>query len=235
MKYSIVIPFRNEAENLPELFKRLKAFLDKREESAEVLFINDLSEDNGEFVLGKYILDDHRFKIYSLKVRGGQTGAFTLGFSKAIGSKIIRMDADLQDHPEDLALFFEKLDAGNEVVLGYRKNRSHNFLLRLLTSIYDAVTTVIFDTGLDSNSASFVGFSSELVKDIPFKKNDHRYLPLICLQRGAKKFCGVAVRHSPRGHGKSKYSNLSKCLFGFLEFSMFYLRFKRGYYKFNID
>ena len=67
------------------------------------------------------------------------------------------MDADLQDHPEDLA-FFDKLEAGYDVVLGYRINRSHNVVLRLLTILYDSITTIIFETGLKSNSASFVGF-----------------------------------------------------------------------------
>ena len=232
MQFSIVIPFRNESANLPELYNRLKTFIDERNEEIEVLFINDASEDDGLEILQNCISKNETFKLFTLKKRGGQTGAFKLGFAKAIGDKIIRMDADLQDHPEDLPIFFEKLNAGCDVVLGYRISRNHNIILKLLTAIYDSITTIIFNTGLKSNSGSFVGFSSHLLKDIPFHNNDHRYLPLICLQRGAKTFCGIAVQHSARSHGRSKYSNINKCLFGLIEFVRFYLRFKRGYYGF---
>jgi len=231
LHFSIVIPFHNESANLPELHRRLKNFIDERNEEIEVLFINDASEDDSVKILQQCISNKKTFKLFSLQVRGGQTGAFKLGFAEALGANIIRMDADLQDHPEDLAFFFEKLEAGYDVVLGYRVSRSHNIFLKLLTTIYDSITTIIFDTGLKSNSGSFVGFSSHLVKNIPFHNNDHRYLPLICLQRGAKTFCGIAVNHSARNHGRSKYSNINKCLFGFIEFVMFYLRFKRGYYR----
>jgi len=233
LHYSIVIPFHNEGGNLPELHRRLKNFLTERKENVEVIFIDDLSDDGGAEILQEHISDDNRFSLYALKARGGQTGAFKLGFAKAIGTKIIRMDADLQDHPEDLVHFFDKLEAGYDVVLGYRINRGHNVVLRLLTILYDSITTIIFETGLKSNSASFVGFSSHLVKDIPFKNNDHRYLPLICLQRGAKEFCGINVNHSIRNKGNSKYSNINKCLFGFIEFLFFYLRYRQGYYKYG--
>ena len=231
MHYSIVIPFHNEGGNLPELHSRLTNFLNKRKENVEVLFIDDMSDDGGSKILQEHISNDNRFSLYSLEARGGQTGAFKLGFAKATGTKIIRMDADLQDHPEDLVHFFDKLEEGYDVVLGYRVSRGHNFVLRLLTLFYDTITTIIFETGLKSNSASFVGFSSHLVKNISFKNNDHRYLPLICLQRGAKKFCGIDVKHSTRKKGKSKYNNINKCLFGFIEFVFFYLRYRQGYYK----
>ena len=233
MHYSIVIPFHNEGGNLPELHSRLTNFLNKRKENVEVLFIDDMSDDGGSKILQENISNDYRFSLYSLEARGGQTGAFKLGFAKATGTKIIRMDADLQDHPEDLVHFFDKLEEGYDVVLGYRVSRGHNFVLRLLTLFYDTITTIIFETGLKSNSASFVGFSSHLVKNISFKNNDHRYLPLICLQRGATKFCGIDVKHSTRKKGKSKYNNINKCLFGFIEFVFFYLRYRQGYYKYG--
>ena len=90
MHYSIVIPFHNEGGNLPELHRRLKNFLAERKENVEVIFIDDLSDDGGAEILQEHISDDNRFSLYALKARGGQTGAFELGFAKAIGTKIIR-------------------------------------------------------------------------------------------------------------------------------------------------
>ena len=68
------------------------------------------------------------------------------------------------------------------------------------------------------------------IYNIPWKKNDHRYLPLIAYRRGAKKIGEIIVRHNNRIYGKSKYSPFKKLIFGFPEVFFFLVRLYYGHY-----
>ena len=61
-------------------------------------------------------------------------------------------------------------------------------------------------------------------------KNDHRYLPLIAMKRGARKMKSISVTHRARQFGKSNYSIVRKVLLGILEVLLFFSRYSRGYY-----
>jgi len=74
-----------------------------------------------------------------------------------------------------------------------------------------------------------------VVKGIKFKKNDHRYLPLIAMRRGATKISEVIVVNRERKFGKSKYKNIKKVFFGIQEVLRFSLRIKLGYYDLPIS
>ena len=65
-------------------------------------------------------------------------------------------------------------------------------------------------------------------------KNDHRYLPIIAIRRGAKKIREVLVKSNDRVYGKSKYGSLSKVVKGIPEVFLFLIRLKRGMYDMNI-
>ena len=227
---SVVIPFHNEEESLRELLPRLRESIDQLARPFEVILIDDASTDGSTQVAQWTLAEDSRFRLIRLARRGGQTGAFQAAFAEARGEYIIRMDADLQDDPRQLGLFTEKIDEGMEMVLGYRVNRQHWPLLTLITYIYDFATSLLFRTKLRSNSGSFIAFRAEYLKDIPFRKNDHRYLPLIVMRRGARRICHVVVRHNKRKYGKSKYNLITKIIFGVPEVLRFYRRYVRGIY-----
>ena len=74
MQFSIVIPFRNESANLPELYNHMKNFIDERNEDIEVLFINDASEDDGLEILQKCISKNKTFKLFRSKKRWANWG-----------------------------------------------------------------------------------------------------------------------------------------------------------------
>jgi glycosyltransferase involved in cell wall biosynthesis len=162
--------------------------------------------------------------------RGGQTGCYALAFEKAKGDYILRMDADLQDDPLDLPAFAAKLERGADLVMGLRECRKHPRLLKVASLLYDMFILILFDTPLHSNSGSFVAFKADLVKNIPWRKNDHRYLPLIAIRRGAKNVREVLVRHNIRVSGVSKYSPLHKVIMGIPEALRFIVRLYRGVY-----
>jgi glycosyltransferase involved in cell wall biosynthesis len=227
---TVVIPYHNEEQSLPELIRRLSATMDASARCFEVLLIDDVSTDRSLERARQATAGDPRYRNLALAERGGQTGAFKAAFAAARGEYVIRMDADLQDDPRDLPLFIDKLDAGYQLVIGYRRERQHSLLLRWATNAYDFVTSRMFHTELHSNSGSFIAFKAALIKNIPFRHNDHRYLPLIAIRRGANPTGSVDVRHGARRYGSSKYSLARKLLTAAPEVLRFYLRYYRGYY-----
>jgi len=229
---TVVIPFRNEEKNLEILLPILSKAINEIKYNFEVILVDDLSFDNGVQVCELNANKFDNFKLLRLKERGGQSGAFKKGFQEAKGEYLIRMDADLQDNPMDLRLFVEKFEEGCDLVMGLRECRKHRRLFRVASLLYDLLIIIIFDTPLHSNSGSFVGFKTNLIKNIPWRKNDHRYLPLIAIKRGAQKIGEVIVRHNKRSFGYSKYNPLKKLIFGMPEVISFIFRLVNG--KYNI-
>lgn len=233
---TIIIPFYNEQKNLAILLEELKLALLKRPKSisVEVVFVNDASTDKGELLVEEEVKNLEKFSLINLEKRSGQTGAFKATFDNCDTDYVMRMDSDLQDSPDDLNLFFKKmLNEDPDLIMGIRTNRQHNKFLTFAGSIYDLLVKYLFNSPLYTNSASFVAFKTTYVKNIPWKKNDHRYLPLIVLKRGATKFTDVMVHHRKRKYGNTNYPTFSKILLGPYEALKFIIRLKRGKYNFK--
>lgn len=230
MLVTIIIPFYNEKENLRVLLPHILNVTGELPCEFEIILIDDASEDGSADIVKDLQCDYPCIRLLQLEKRSGQTGCYKIAFANAKGDYIIRMDADLQDNPADLPLFINKIQEGAELIMGLRECRKHSRLMRIASGIYDLLIIVLFNSPLHSNSGSYVAFKVELVKDIPFHKNDHRYLPLIAMRRGAKNISEVFVGHRERQFGDSKYNPFRKVVFGIPEVILFLLRYTRGVY-----
>lgn len=122
--FSIVIPVFNEQEVLPVLIRRLRLLLDRIDEAAEAIFVDDGSSDSSPIVLQALTKDDARFRYIGLSRNFGHQAAITAGMDAAQGEAIVVMDADLQDPPEVVELLIAKWREGNDVVYARRLSRS---------------------------------------------------------------------------------------------------------------
>lgn len=232
MKISIVIPAKNESESLRILIPKIVGIVRNYREffSIEVILVDDASSDSTRKIIDGFHQRYDFIKPVYLTRTSGQTGCFRAGFNLAAGDFIVRMDADLQDLPDDLPLFFKAFKDGADLVMGIREHRKHRRLYRLASFVYNFLVVLLFNSPLDMNSGSFVGFKADLVKNVNFKRNDHRYMPLIAICRGAKDIREITVRHGERRFGESKYHPLTKLFFGFFEVWWLFFRIKTGYY-----
>ncbi len=231
---NIVIPFHNEKNNLEILFNELTYALDNKpdEINVDVIFVNDKSDDGGDIFINEAIKKSDIFKLINLEKRSGQTAAFREAFKRYEADYIIRMDSDLQDNPKDLNLFFDKIiHLQPHLIMGIREVRKHKRIFRMASTIYDFLMVLLFNSPLRSNSGSFVCFKKEFVDNLPWYRNDHRYLPLITINRGADRISEVIVTHRERNFGNSKYSMFGKLFFGIFEVVVFSFRMKLGFYK----
>jgi len=116
MLLSVVLSFRNEAENLPELIRRLEAIFSTLETSYELIFVNDASTDHSLDLLLAAREKNPSIKIINMSRRFGVTPCVLAGFEKSKGDAVIYMDTDLQDPPELIPQLVQKWRDGAEIV-----------------------------------------------------------------------------------------------------------------------
>ncbi len=224
---SLVIPVLNEEEAAPILAKKLKETLQSLGTSYEIIFVDDGSTDRTLKVLLDLKSEIPSLKILELARRQGQTAALAAGINNANGDIIITMDGDLQHDPADIPMFLEKLNEGYDVVSGWRKLRTDNFVIRRIPSLVaNKLMRVVSGINVKDFGSTFKAYRAEVLKQVELFGELHRFIPVLAARVGAK-IIEVPISVHPRTLGTSKY-NLGR-VFGvfedliFLEFFLNYL------------
>jgi len=134
MDVSVVIPIKDERDNLQPLHDRLRQSLEQLGLDYEIVFVDDGSTDGSYAVMEKLAARDPRFKVVRLRRNYGQSAALKAGIDWSCGDVLVTMDGDLQNDPEDIPGLLEKLNEGYDAVLGLRANRHDNFVNRKIPS-----------------------------------------------------------------------------------------------------
>jgi glycosyltransferase involved in cell wall biosynthesis len=209
MDLSVVIPIKDERDNLRPLHERLVGALEGLGLSWEAVFVDDGSQDGSFAVLQELAAADGRVKVVQLRRNFGQTAALQAGIDWSAGDVLVTMDGDLQNDPADIPVLLAKLREGYDAVLGERVGRQDGLLLRKLPSraanwLIRRVTGVpIRDMG-----CTLRALRRDLADSLPLYGEMHRFVPVLAQQAGAR-LAQIPVRHHPRTAGKTKY-NLSR-------------------------
>lgn len=202
LKLSVIIPFKNEAENLFRLHGELCETLSQISGTIEIIYIDDGSTD------GSSIPDNSPPNITVKLIRFwrnfGQTAAISAGIDHSHGDFIAFLDADGQNPPSDLLPMFKMLSPQTDAVFGWRKNR-HDDLARVVVSqIANWLIRTIFRVIIKDLGCSTRIVRREILANMRLYGENHRLLSLLVVLRGAR-FKEIAVNHRPRDHGRSKY------------------------------
>jgi glycosyltransferase involved in cell wall biosynthesis len=202
---SVVIPMRNEAPNVQQLYHELIGALEPYGRRFEIVVIDDGSTDDTFARLAVLQASDPRLRIIRFRRNFGQTAAFAAGFAHARGQFIVTSDGDGQNDPADVPAMVERIRSGPDIVAGWRKNRKDPFLNRRLPSMI-ANAIISFATGvrLHDYGCSLKVFRAEVVKSMRLYGEMHRFLPAIAAEQGVE-IVEHVVNHRKRLHGKSKY------------------------------
>ena len=204
-KYSIVVPFHNEEENVTILYARLKQVMEQVDESFEMILVDDGSSDRTYKLLEEIAAVDSRVLIVKLRRNFGQTSALAAGFDHASGEFILAMDGDLQHDPNDIPAFLEKLDEGYDVVSGWRKVRIDNFILRRVPSAgANWIMARLSGVPIHDFGTTFKAYRREVIQNIPLYGEMHRFIPALASHFGAS-ICEIPIRNLNRVRGKSHY------------------------------
>ena len=204
-KYSIVVPFHNEEENVTVLYARLKQVMEQIDDSFEMVFVDDGSSDRSYKLLEEIAAVDSRVLVVKLRRNFGQTSALSAGFDHASGKFILAMDGDLQHDPNDIPAFIEKLDEGYDVVSGWRKERIDSFVMRRIPSrCANWLMAKLSGVEIHDFGTTFKAYRREVIHSIPLYGEMHRFIPALASWYGAS-ICEIPIRNVNRVRGKSHY------------------------------
>jgi glycosyltransferase involved in cell wall biosynthesis len=204
-KYSIVVPFHNEEENVTVLYARLKQVMEQVGESFELVLVDDGSRDRTYKLLEEIAAVDSRVLLVKLRRNFGQTPALAAGFDHASGEFVLAMDGDLQHDPNEIPNFLAKLDEGYDVVSGWRKERIDNFVLRRFPSrCANWLMAKLSGVNIHDFGTTFKAYRREVIHSIPLYGEMHRFIPALASWYGAS-ICEIPIKNVNRERGKSHY------------------------------
>jgi len=204
-KYSIVVPFHNEEENVTALYDRLKQVMEQIGDSFELVLVDDGSGDRTYKLLEEIAAVDSRVLVVKLRRNFGQTSALAAGFDHASGDFILSMDGDLQHDPAEIPNFLEKLEEGYDVVSGWREKRIDNFVMRRIPSrIANWLMAKLSGVDIHDFGTTFKAYRREVIHNIPLYGEMHRFIPALASWYGAS-ICEVPIKNVNRLRGKSHY------------------------------
>ncbi len=173
---SFVFPVFNEAGNLPALYLALQPMLNELAFEAELLFVNDGSQDDSLLLLQGLQASDSRIKIIDLSRNFGHQIAVTAGLDAALGLAVIVMDADLQDPPLVCLELVAKWQEGNEVVYAQRRTRNDGFFKRASASFFYRTLRKLSDIDIPVDTGDFRLLDRRVVDEIKKFKEHNRFL-----------------------------------------------------------
>ena len=204
-RFTILVPYYNERENVPQLERRLAAFLP--ECSAQpccVLFVNDGSTDGGDALVREACSRHKDFYYVDLERNNGLSGALKAGIALCESPLVGYVDADLQTDPEDFNLLLPYSDS-YPLVLGIRTERKDGFVKRASSRIANAWRRMMTGDGISDTGCPLKVLQLPYAKELPLFKGMHRFLPALILLQDGGTYKQVPVRHFPRTAGKSKF------------------------------
>lgn len=206
MDLSIVIPIKDEQDNLRPLHDRLVAVLAALGKSYEIIFVDDGSSDGSYQVMDELADLDPSVKVVRLRRNFGQSAALQAGIDFSRGDLLVTMDGDLQNDPADIPLLLDKLNQGYDAVLGERAKRRDSFFIRKVpSSIANWIIRKVTGTPIKDMGCTLRVMRRDLAESLPLYGEMHRFVPVLAQQYGGR-LAQVPVRHHPRTAGKTKYN-----------------------------
>lgn len=203
---SVVIPVYNEAAVLGALFARLYPALDALGLRYEVLFVNDGSRDDS----GRLLADQFRrrpdvTRVILFNGNFGQHRAILAGFEHSRGARIVTLDADLQNPPEDIATVLAPMDAGHDYVGSIRRQRNDVWWRHAASRAMNRLRERITSIRMTDQGCMMRAYSRRIVDTINQCNEMNTFIPALAYQF-AQNPTEVVVGHEERAAGESKYS-----------------------------
>jgi glycosyltransferase involved in cell wall biosynthesis len=220
-----VIPVLNEEDSIQELYLNLKHVLDLLKNHYEIVFVDDGSTDNTFTILEEIASNYEAVSIIKLRRNFGKSIALNTAFRYTGGDILITMDGDLQDDPEEIPRFIEKIEEGYDLVVGWKYPRNDPITKILPSKIFNKLTCMLTGVNLHDFNCGFKAYKKRVIDNISLYGEMHRYIPALAAWNGFK-ITEVKVKHHPRKFGKSKYG-FSRLIKGFLD--LITVKFLTGY------
>jgi dolichol-phosphate mannosyltransferase len=202
---SVVVPVYRCEECLRALYDRVTRAVAEITPRYEIIFVDDRSPDGSWSSLRELTALDSHVKAVRLSRNFGQHAAITAGLAESRGSRVVVMDCDLQDPPEEIPRLYATAEQGYDIVFARRRSRRHSLFRRGAARLYFKLMNVFLGTSIEGEYGSFSIISRRIADEfLAFRDRDRHYL-LILYWLGFE-HTSIDVAHSERHGGRSAYS-----------------------------
>lgn len=210
---SVVVPVKDEAENIGPLAREIAAAVPGE---SEIIFVDDGSTDGTASILMGLRAEIPSLRVISHASNLGQSRAIRTGVRAARGETIVTLDGDGQNDPADIPKLLALMERGDPslgLVSGVRAKRQDTLSRRVASRLANRIRQSLLNDGAVDTGCGLKAFRREAFLALPYFDHLHRYLIAMMVREGYK-VGFVDVNHRPRLHGQSKYTNFQRMLVG---------------------
>ncbi len=203
---SVVVPVFNEEAGLSALFARLYPALDALRVPYEVIFVNDGSRDRSAALLkDQFLARPDVTRVVLFNANYGQHMAIIAGFERVRGERVVTLDADLQNPPEEIGRLLEAMDAGHDYVGGVRRTREDAWWRRAASRAMNGLREKITRIRMTDQGCMLRAYSRDITDAVAASREVSTYIPALAYTF-AHSPTEIDVAHEERAAGESKYS-----------------------------
>jgi glycosyltransferase involved in cell wall biosynthesis len=201
---SVVVPVYNERDSLVQLVNELQAGVRSSVSSFEIILVDDGSTDDSWKKIEELASREAVVSGIRLRRNFGKAAALTAGMKVATGDLILMLDADLQDDPAEFPALLHQIQAGHDVVNGWKQRRLDPWHKVYPSKVFNGLVGLMTGLRLHDHNCGLKLFRAEVTQEVQIYGELHRFIPVLAHARGFR-VTEVAVNHRSRQHGHSKY------------------------------
>jgi len=217
LSISVVIPIKDEEDSIPVLVERITGVVGRTGLNlSEIVIVDDGSRDATWPAIEKLATSGlHKVRALRLRRNFGKSTALMVGVDAASGDVVVTMDGDLQDDPEELPRFVAAMEAGADLVSGWKKERNDPPSKTMPSWLFNRVTAWTSGIELHDFNCGYKAYRREIFDTVQLYGELHRYTPVLAHALGYR-IAEIPVRHHARKFGHTKYG-VARFLRGFLD------------------
>jgi undecaprenyl-phosphate 4-deoxy-4-formamido-L-arabinose transferase len=203
---SVVVPVYNEEAGLAGLFDRLYPALDALRIPYEIIFVNDGSRDRSAALLkDQYLRRPDVTRVVLFNANYGQHTAIIAGFERVRGERVVTLDADLQNPPEEIVHLLAAMDRGHDYVGGVRRTREDAWWRRVASRAMNRLRERITHIRMTDQGCMLRAYSRDIADAVAASREVSTFIPALAYTF-AHSPTEIEVDHEERAAGESKYS-----------------------------
>lgn len=204
IKYSVVIPLKNEEGNIAELIQELEPIMNALREKWELICVDDGSTDRTLSILQDLCREKPYLRVLIFQGNFGQSSAFDAGFKAAKGEFIITLDGDRQNDPNDIPQLLAAAQ-DNDLICGQRAKRKDSLVKKITSFLANQIRSRVCGDGVSDTGCSLKVYRADCLRKIKMFHGMHRFLPALFIMEGFR-IKEIPVNHRERTQGQTKYN-----------------------------
>jgi dolichol-phosphate mannosyltransferase len=222
MNVSVIVPVKNEAENVANLFHEIQGVLsDQKDLDYEIIYVDDGSTDQTSHILQELATSNASLRLLRHISNCGQSTAVLTGVLHAVHDYIIVLDGDGQNNPVDIPemmQLFADARPGDKLglVMGNRVNRQDSVIRKISSRIANSVRAGLLNDSTPDSGCGLKMIPRSLFLRLPFFDHMHRFMPALVIRQGYK-VKSIPITHRQRLAGTSKYGIHNRLWVGIID------------------